>query len=171
VSTAFFSQYLCFLCWKAFWTEYRDIFGRKSKDWVQLLQDAITHRGFLCDQSTWFDSKFFDSSCRSKRETVARVPHGSSPCWDHRSEKVTEHQSCQSSHVNGATELPSVELPSVGVIPLSLFPSCHGVNFGRNSFQRTVGVNLAAFCLLLSCHGLNFGKNYFQILCTGPGIP
>ncbi len=60
---------------------------------------------------------------------------------------------------------------SVGVVPFSLFLSCHGVNFGRNSFQRTDGVNLAAFCLLLSCHGLNFGRNYFQILCMGPGIP
>jgi len=40
-----------------------------------------------------------------KRETVAGVPHGSSRCWDHRSEKVTEHHSCQSSHVNGAIEL------------------------------------------------------------------
>jgi hypothetical protein len=31
-----------------------------------------------------------------------------SQCWDHRSEKVMEHQTCQSSHVNGA-------IPVVGV--------------------------------------------------------
>ncbi len=55
--------------------------------------------------------------------------------WDHRSKETSEHQSYQSSHLNRA------------IAP--------------------VGVNLVALSWLLSCHGLNFGRNSFQILCTG----
>jgi hypothetical protein len=50
--------------------------------------------------------------------------------WDHRSKKVTEHQSCQRSHVNEA-----IALAVVNLLALSWFLSCHGLKFGRNSFQ------------------------------------
>jgi hypothetical protein len=46
----------------------------------------------------------------------------------HRSEKVTEHQSCQSSFVNG-----TIALVAVNCIALSWLLSCHVLNFGRNS--------------------------------------
>ncbi len=62
--------------------------------------------------------------------------------WDHRSEKVTEHQTCQSSHVNVAT------------------------------LAALFGVNLVAFSLSLSwllsiLPWSKLGRNSFQVLCTG----
>jgi hypothetical protein len=48
--------------------------------------------------------------------------------WDRRSEKVTEHHSCQSSFVNGA-----IALVGVNCIALSWLLFCHVLNFGRNS--------------------------------------
>ncbi len=38
-----------------------------------------------------------------------------SPWWDHSSEKVTEHQSCQSSHVNGAIAIVGVNLVALSI--------------------------------------------------------
>jgi hypothetical protein len=54
-----------------------------------------------------------------------------SQCWDHRSEKVIEHQTCQSSHVNGA-------IPLVGVNFFSLcwlLVSCPGLNCAEFLFR------------------------------------
>jgi len=50
--------------------------------------------------------------------------------WDHRPEKVAEHQSCYSSHVNGAKALEGVNIPVsllVDTLPFS--------ELVRNSFR------------------------------------
>jgi hypothetical protein len=47
-------------------------------------------------------------------------------CRDHRLEKVTEHQSYQSSHVNGAVG---------ALIAVNLLLSHLGLNFGRKFFS------------------------------------
>ncbi len=46
--------------------------------------------------------------------------------WDHGSEKVIEHQTCQSSHVNGA-----IALVGVNLVALSRLLSCLGLNLAE----------------------------------------
>jgi hypothetical protein len=48
--------------------------------------------------------------------------------WDHRSEKVREHQTCESSHVDG-----TIALVVVNLVALSWLLSWS--NLGRNSFE------------------------------------
>ncbi len=50
--------------------------------------------------------------------------------WDHRSEKVTEHQTCQSAHVNGV-----IALVGVNLIALSSLISCPGLNSAEIIFR------------------------------------
>jgi hypothetical protein len=56
-----------------------------------------------------------------------------SQCWDHRSEKVSEHQTCLSSHVNGAIPLVGVNLFSLCGLLLS-FPRLNWAEFLFRSF-------------------------------------
>jgi hypothetical protein len=49
--------------------------------------------------------------------------------WDHRPEKVTEHHSCQSSHVNGAIAQVGVNLVAL----CWLLQSCPGLNLAEIS--------------------------------------
>jgi hypothetical protein len=51
--------------------------------------------------------------------------------WDHRPEKVTEHQSCHSSHVNGAIALEGVNIP----VSLSWLIPCHCLNLSEILFM------------------------------------
>jgi hypothetical protein len=50
--------------------------------------------------------------------------------WDHRSEKVSERQTSQSSHVNGA-----IACVSVSLVALSWLLSCPGLNFAEILFR------------------------------------
>jgi hypothetical protein len=50
--------------------------------------------------------------------------------WYHRSEKVTEYQSCQSSHVNGA-----IALVGVNLVTLFWLISCHCLNLAEILFR------------------------------------
>jgi hypothetical protein len=65
--------------------------------------------------------------------------------WDHRSEKVTEHQTCQSSHVNVAT---LAALFGVNLVALSLslllggYLSCPGLNLAEILFRSFALVGL-----------------------------
>jgi hypothetical protein len=51
--------------------------------------------------------------------------------WDHRPEKVTEHQSCHSSPVNGAIALEGVNIP----VSLPWFIPCHCLNLSEVLFM------------------------------------
>jgi hypothetical protein len=51
--------------------------------------------------------------------------------WDHRPEKVTEHHSCQSSHVNGAIPVVGVNLVAL----CRLLQSCPGLNLAEVLFR------------------------------------
>jgi hypothetical protein len=51
--------------------------------------------------------------------------------WDQRPEKVTEHHSCQSSHLNGAIALIGVNLVAL----CWLLQSCPGLNFAEILFR------------------------------------
>jgi hypothetical protein len=91
------------------------------------MQDAVPHRGF-------YVIKIHDL-----KGSVSAVPGGQreklwreffsdpSQWWDHRAEKVTEHDSCQSSHVNVAIALVGINL----VVRSWLLSYC-GPNLGRN---------------------------------------
>jgi hypothetical protein len=57
--------------------------------------------------------------------------------WDHKSKKVTEHQSCQSSHVNEA-----ISFVNVNLFALFWLLSCHGLNFVINFFKSFALVGL-----------------------------
>ncbi len=61
------------------------------------------------------------------REFFVDPSHG----WDHRPEKVTEHHSCQSSHVNGAIALVGVNLVAL----CWLLQSCPGLNLAEILFR------------------------------------
>jgi len=51
--------------------------------------------------------------------------------WDHRPEKVAEHHSCQSSHVNGAIALVGVNLVAL----CWLLQCCPGLNLAQILFR------------------------------------
>jgi len=53
-----------------------------------------------------------------ERETVAGVLSDPSQWWDHKPEKVTEYQSCQSSHVNAALALVGVNLVALSLVAI-----------------------------------------------------
>jgi hypothetical protein len=55
---------------------------------------------FICDQTKWFEGKFFLQFLDMREINFGLLDP--LQWWDHRSEKVTEHQSCQNSHVDGA---------------------------------------------------------------------
>jgi hypothetical protein len=73
--------------------------GIKSKNWTPSVQDAEPHGGF-------YEIKLYDLK---KKNSAVPVGQGEkrwqeffldpSQWWDHRPEKVTEHQSCQNSPV------------------------------------------------------------------------
>jgi hypothetical protein len=66
----------------------------------------------MCSEFTIWQEVFLQSLKVTQKlwQEFFRDP---SQCWGHRSEKVSEQQTCQSSHVNGA-------IPPVGVNLLSL---------------------------------------------------
>jgi hypothetical protein len=89
------------------------------------MQDAVPHLGF-------YVIKLHDL-----KESCSAVPAGQreilwrkffldpSQWWDHRSEKVTEHHTCQSSHVNG----------TIALVALSWLLSCLGLNSAEILFR------------------------------------
>ncbi len=83
------------------------------KEWTHSMQDPIPYRDFYMIKG------------HDLKGSVCAVPGGEreklwrdffsdpSQWWDHRPEKVTEHQSCQSSHVNGRIGLVGVNLVAI----------------------------------------------------------
>jgi hypothetical protein len=129
LSTAFFSQYMCFVCWKIL-----------TRLWWYLLKqierlDTIyarcnTSSWLLCDHSTYLIGSFSAVPGGEREKLWQEFLLDASQWCDHISEKVTEHQSCQDSYVNGA-----IALVGVNHVALCWLLSCHGLKFGRNSCQ------------------------------------
>jgi hypothetical protein len=94
------------------------------------MQDAVPHLSF-------YVIKLHDlkGSCSAvpagQREKLWRKFFlDPSQWWDHRSEKVTEHQTCQSSHVNG-----TIALVALTLVALSWLLSCLGLNSAEILFR------------------------------------
>jgi hypothetical protein len=95
------------------------------------VQNAIPHPGFYVIRVNDLAGSFSPvPGCHTQKlwQEFFRDP---SQCWDHRSEKVSEHQTCQSSHVNGAIPLVDVNLYSICWLLLS----CPGLNWAEILFR------------------------------------
>ncbi len=94
------------------------------------MQNAIPHLGFYVIRVHDLTGSFPAVPGGHTEKQLQEFFRDPSQCWDHRSEKVSEHQTCQSSHVNGAIPLVGVNLFSllvVAILPWS--------KLGRISFQ------------------------------------
>jgi hypothetical protein len=124
---------VCFVSWKMLsWFVYSDIVPVKSRGWIQSVQNVIPHLASLWSDFTIWKEVFLQSLKVTQKlwQEFFRDP---SQCWDHGSEKVIEHQTCQSSHVNGATPLVGVNLPFLCWLLLS-FPGLNWAEFLFTSF-------------------------------------
>ncbi len=94
------------------------------------MQNAIPHPGFYVMKVHHLTGSFspVPEGHTKLWQVFFRDP---SQCWDHRSEKVMEHQTCQSSHVNGAIPLVGVNLFSLCWLLLS----CLGLNCAEFLFR------------------------------------
>jgi hypothetical protein len=112
----------CALFLEKSWPNYSDIISVKSKDCTQSRQDAKPRHAFYVSEV--HDSKgIFPAILGNQTEKLwweFFLDH--SEWWDHRSEMVTECQTCQSLHVNGA-----IALVGVNLLGLSWLLSCPGL--------------------------------------------
>jgi hypothetical protein len=105
-------------------------FRRKPKDWTHSMQDEVPHHEFYV--INLHDLKgSFNAVPTGQREKLWREFFlDPAQWWYHRSEKVTEYQSCQSSHVNGA-----ITLVGINPVTLSWLISCHCLNLAEILFR------------------------------------
>jgi hypothetical protein len=82
------------------------IFKSKSKDWTRSVQYLITHAGLYVSKLSDLIGSFSAAPRGPREELWQDFFLDPSQWWEHRSEK--EHQSCQSSHVNGVIGLIGV---------------------------------------------------------------
>jgi hypothetical protein len=95
---------------------------------TQSLQDAIPHHGCFVIKVHYLKGSSFAVPGGQREKLWQEFFMDPSQWWDHRSEKVSEHQTCQSSHVDG-----TIPLVVVNLIALSWLLSWS--NLGRNSFE------------------------------------
>jgi hypothetical protein len=97
LSTDFFSQYLCLVYLpKDFDLE---IVGSKSKNWTPSAQHAEPQGGFCVIKLYHLKGSFSAVPVGQREKRWREFFLDPSQWWDHGSEKVTEHQSCQNSPV------------------------------------------------------------------------
>jgi hypothetical protein len=95
------------------------------------VQNAIPHPGFYVIRVHHLAGSFSPVPGGHTEKLWQEFFRDPSQCWDHRSEKVSEHQTCQSSHVNGAIPLVGVNLFSLCWLLLS----CLGLNWAEFLFR------------------------------------
>jgi hypothetical protein len=107
-----------------------DVFGSKSKDWTHSIQNTLPHRGYYVIKLHHSKGNFYTLAAGQREKLWREFFLDPSQWWDHRSEKVSERQTSQSSHVNGA-----IACVSVNLVALSWLLSCPGRNFEEIIFQ------------------------------------
>ncbi len=95
------------------------------------MQNPIPHPGFYVIRVHHLTGSFSAVPGDHTEKQWQEFFRDPSQCWDHRSEKVIEHQTCQSSHVNGAITLVGVNLFSLCWLLLS----CPGLNCAEFLFR------------------------------------
>jgi len=97
-----------------------------TTDWTHSMQDAAPHRAFYVIKLHDLKGSFSAVPAGQREKLWQKFFLDPSQWWDHRADKVTEHQSCQSSHVNIAI---AVNL----VVPLLLF--CLGLKLAKKFLE------------------------------------
>jgi hypothetical protein len=90
------------------------LIGSKSKNWTPSVQDAQPRGGFYVIKLYDLKGSFSVVPVAQRKKLWRAFFLDPSQWWDHRSEKVTEHQSCQNSPVL----LTSILLLSSGCYPV-----------------------------------------------------
>jgi hypothetical protein len=83
------------------------------------MQDAAPHHGFYVIKLHDLKGSFSAVPAGQREKLWQKFFLDPSQWWDHRAEKVTEHQSCQSSHVNIAIAVNLVAPLLVTILPWS----------------------------------------------------
>jgi hypothetical protein len=81
------------------------------------MQDAVPHLGFYVIKLHDLKGSCSTVPAGQREKLWRKFFLDPSQWWDHRSEKVTQHQTCRSSHVNGTIAL--VALTLVALLPWS----------------------------------------------------
>jgi hypothetical protein len=115
---------VCVFCFpKNLQLDYSHICQVKSEDWTQSMQDAIPHCCFYVIKVHDLKASFPAVPGGQKEKLWREFFTDPSQWWDHRPEKVPEHQSSQSSDVNG-----TIALVGVNLVPLSWLLFSTGLN-------------------------------------------
>ncbi len=94
------------------------------------MQDAIPHPDFYVIRLHDLKGSYFATPSGQREKLWREFLLDPSQWWDHRSEKVTEHETSQSSHVTGATALVGVNL-----VPVSWLLPYPGLNLAQILFR------------------------------------